>query len=77
MSDVSNRVFKENVLLAIASLEGGNTSVQKTVFSRLVSEKNLEKFWKTFHDRIEAAMCEIKNLNSFVSSDISDGKYGT
>ena len=28
MSDVSNKVFKENVLLAIALLEGGNTQVQ-------------------------------------------------
>jgi hypothetical protein len=28
MSDVSNKVFKETVLLAIALLEGGNTQVQ-------------------------------------------------
>ena len=28
MSEVSNKVFKENVLLAIALLEGGNTQVQ-------------------------------------------------
>lgn len=28
MSDISNKVFKENVLLAIALLEGGNTQVQ-------------------------------------------------
>jgi len=74
MSDVSNKVFKENVLLAIALLEGGNTQVQRTVFSRLASEKNSEKFCKTFHERIEAAMREIKNLNSFMSSDVNDGE---
>ena len=28
MSEISNKVFKENVLLAIALLEGGNTQVQ-------------------------------------------------
>lgn len=28
MSEISNKVFKENVLLAIALLEGGNTNVQ-------------------------------------------------
>jgi len=28
MSDISNKVFKETVLLAIALLEGGNTQVQ-------------------------------------------------
>ena len=28
MNDISNKIFKENVLLAIALLEGGNTQVQ-------------------------------------------------
>ena len=32
MSDISNKVFKENVLLAIALLEGGNTQVQVIFF---------------------------------------------
>lgn len=35
MSDISNKVFKETVLLAIALLEGGNTQVQ--VILRLFS----------------------------------------
>lgn len=72
MSDISNKVFKENVLLAIAMLEGGNDQVQKTIYTRLINEKNSEKFCKTFHDRIEIAQREIKNMNSFMSSDISD-----
>ena len=72
MSDISNKVFKENVLLAIAMLEGGNDQVQKTIYNRLINEKNSEKFCKTFHDRIEIAQREIKNMNSFMSSDISD-----
>lgn len=38
-----------------------------------MSDKNSEKFCKTFHDRIEIAQKEIKNMNSFMSSDINDG----
>jgi hypothetical protein len=75
MSDISNKVFKENVLLAIALLEGGNTQVQKTIYTRLTHEKSSEKFCKTFHDRIEVALREIKNANSFMSGDINDGNY--
>jgi hypothetical protein len=73
MSDISNKVFKESVLLAIALLEGGNTQVQKKMYNRLIGDKNSEKFCKAFHDRIETAQKEIKNLNSFMSSDINDG----
>lgn len=72
MSDISNKVFKESVLLAIALLEGGNTQVQKTMYNRLIGDKNSEKFCKAFHDRIEVAQKEIKNLNSFMSSDMND-----
>jgi hypothetical protein len=75
MSDISNKVFKESVLLAIALLEGGNTQVQKKMYNRLIGDKNSEKFCKAFHDRIESAQKEIKNLNSFMSSDINDGKH--
>jgi hypothetical protein len=41
MSDISNKVFKENVLLAIALLEGGNTQVQVIA---LFSFKNKKTF---------------------------------
>lgn len=33
MNDISNKVFKETVLLAIALLEGGNTQVQVDILS--------------------------------------------
>ena len=49
--------------------------LKRTIFNRLLNDKNSEKFCKTFHDRIEIAQKEIKNLNSFMSSDISDGNY--
>jgi hypothetical protein len=37
-----------------------------------VNDKNSEKFYKAFHDRFEIAQKEIKNLNSFMSTDIND-----
>ena len=46
---------------------------KKTIFNRLMNDKNSEKFCKTFHDRIESSQKEIKNMNSFMSSDINDG----
>ena len=49
---------------------------QKTIYNRLINEKNSEKFCKTFHDRFEVAQKEIKNMNSFMSSDINDGEIG-
>ena len=49
------------------------TQVQKKMYNRLIGDKNSEKFCKAFHDRIETAQKEIKNLNSFMSSDINDG----
>ncbi len=39
MSDTTNKVFKENVLLAIALLEGGNTLVQ--VINYLLKDSKL------------------------------------
>ena len=41
MSDVSQKVFKETVLLSIALLEGGNTSVQVSIFTQFINQ-NLE-----------------------------------
>ncbi len=96
MNDVSQKVFKEIVLLAIALLEGGNSVVQvcystffhykwfqklrktlfkkKTIYNRLTTSKNSEKFFKTFHDKIEIAQKDIKSNNSFMSSDLTEGR---
>ena len=46
---------------------------KRTIYNRLLNDKNAEKFFKTFHDRIDIAQKEIKNLNSFMSTDINDG----
>nr|Q8WSR4.1 RecName: Full=Inositol 1,4,5-trisphosphate receptor; Short=ApIP3R [Patiria pectinifera]BAB84088.1 inositol 1,4,5-trisphosphate receptor [Patiria pectinifera] len=55
----SNRVFLESVELGIALLEGGNTNIQKSIINCLMSDKNSEKFFKVFFDRMREAS-EIK-----------------
>ena len=50
MSDISNKVFKENVLLAIALLEGGNTNVQ---VSRALSLLNCTYVFSLFYVYVE------------------------
>ncbi|XP_038054419.1 inositol 1,4,5-trisphosphate receptor isoform X2 [Patiria miniata] len=56
----SNRVFLESVELGIALLEGGNTNIQKSIINCLMSDKNSEKFFKVFFDRMREAQAEIK-----------------
>lgn len=46
---------------------------KRTIYTRLTNAKNSEKFFKTFHDKIDVAQKEIKNMNSFMSSDVNDG----
>ena len=74
-TNISNAIFKENLLLVIALLEGGNSSVQKTIFNLLLNDPNSEKFFASFHERIESSQKEIKNLNNFVSKDLHDSKH--
>lgn len=74
-SDISDCLFKENAFLAIALLEGGNSQVQKTIYDRLINDKDSERFFKNFHYRIELAQKEIKNTtNNFSATDLNDGK---
>ncbi|XP_071809962.1 inositol 1,4,5-trisphosphate receptor-like isoform X2 [Asterias amurensis] len=56
----SNRVFLESVELGIALLEGGNTNIQRSIINCLMSDKNSEKFFKVFFDRMREAQAEIK-----------------
>uniref|UniRef100_A0A8C5XFW9 Inositol 1,4,5-trisphosphate receptor n=1 Tax=Microcebus murinus TaxID=30608 RepID=A0A8C5XFW9_MICMU len=60
MNATSDRVFHESILLAIALLEGGNTTIQHSFFCRLTEDKKSEKFFKVFYDRMKVAQQEIK-----------------
>ncbi|KAK2174947.1 hypothetical protein NP493_759g01031 [Ridgeia piscesae] len=57
----SDAVFLETIELGIALLEGGNNTVQRSFLRRFTSdEKNSEKFFRVFHDRMKEAQSEIK-----------------
>ncbi|KAK1901662.1 Inositol 145-trisphosphate receptor type 1, partial [Dissostichus eleginoides] len=60
MNTTSDRVFQESILLAIALLEGGNTTIQRSFFCRLTEDKKSEKFFRVFYDRMKLAQLEIK-----------------
>uniref|UniRef100_A0A8C1R1E8 Inositol 1,4,5-trisphosphate receptor n=1 Tax=Cyprinus carpio TaxID=7962 RepID=A0A8C1R1E8_CYPCA len=72
MNATSDRVFHESILLAIALLEGGNTIIQHSFFKRLTEDKNSEKFFRVFYDRMKAAQLEIKATVTVNTSDLGN-----
>ncbi|XP_064604842.1 inositol 1,4,5-trisphosphate receptor-like isoform X2 [Liolophura sinensis] len=74
INNSSNRIFLETVELGIALLEGGNSVIQKSMYGRLTKDKNTEKFFKVFYDRMKEAQTEIKNTVSVNTGDSMSGK---
>ncbi|KAM9186148.1 inositol 1,4,5-trisphosphate-gated calcium channel ITPR1 isoform 2-T2 [Dugong dugon] len=74
MNASSDRVFHESILLAIALLEGGNTTIQHSFFCRLTEDKKSEKFFKVFYDRMKVAQQEIKATVTVNTSDLGNRK---
>uniref|UniRef100_A0A3B3Y3Q1 Inositol 1,4,5-trisphosphate receptor n=1 Tax=Poecilia mexicana TaxID=48701 RepID=A0A3B3Y3Q1_9TELE len=72
MNTTSDRVFQESILLAIALLEGGNTTIQRSFFCRLTDDKNSEKFFRVFYDRMKSAQQEIKATVTVNTSDLGN-----
>ncbi|XP_039467698.1 inositol 1,4,5-trisphosphate receptor type 1 isoform X3 [Oreochromis aureus] len=74
MNTTSDRVFQESILLAIALLEGGNTTIQRSFFCRLTEDKKSEKFFRVFYDRMKSAQLEIKATVTVNTSDLGNRK---
>uniref|UniRef100_A0A8C5BNK4 Inositol 1,4,5-trisphosphate receptor n=1 Tax=Gadus morhua TaxID=8049 RepID=A0A8C5BNK4_GADMO len=74
MNATSDRVFQESILLAIALLEGGNTTIQDSFFRRLTADKKSEKFFRVFYDRMKLAQLEIKATVTVNTSDLGNRK---
>ncbi|XP_055078010.1 inositol 1,4,5-trisphosphate receptor type 1 isoform X1 [Periophthalmus magnuspinnatus] len=74
MNTSSDRVFQESILLAIALLEGGNTTIQRSFFCRLTEDKKSEKFFRVFYDRMKLAQLEIKATVTVNTSDLGNRK---
>ncbi|XP_064633177.1 inositol 1,4,5-trisphosphate receptor-like isoform X3 [Lineus longissimus] len=60
INNSSYRIFLETVELGIALLEGGNSAIQISFLKRLTCDKNSEKFFKVFYERMREAQVEIK-----------------
>uniref|UniRef100_A0A668AT64 Inositol 1,4,5-trisphosphate receptor n=1 Tax=Myripristis murdjan TaxID=586833 RepID=A0A668AT64_9TELE len=74
MNTTSDRVFQESILLAIALLEGGNTTIQRSFYCRLTEDKKSEKFFRVFYDRMKLAQLEIKATVTVNTSDLGNRK---
>uniref|UniRef100_A0A673X1L4 Inositol 1,4,5-trisphosphate receptor n=1 Tax=Salmo trutta TaxID=8032 RepID=A0A673X1L4_SALTR len=74
MNTTSDRVFQESILLAIALLEGGNTTIQRSFICRLTEDKKSEKFFRVFYDRMKLAQLEIKATVTVNTSDLGNRK---
>ncbi|XP_054164139.1 inositol 1,4,5-trisphosphate receptor-like isoform X3 [Oppia nitens] len=70
MINPSHNIFVECVELGIALLEGGNSTIQKSIYQKLTTETAAtEKFFKVFYDKIKFAQHEIKSTINVSSSD--------
>ncbi|CAG2100807.1 unnamed protein product [Medioppia subpectinata] len=64
-----HNIFVECVELGIALLEGGNSTIQKSIFNKLTAENSADKFFKVFFDKMKSAQHEIKSTINVSSSE--------
>ncbi|XP_016523534.1 inositol 1,4,5-trisphosphate receptor type 2 isoform X1 [Poecilia formosa] len=74
VSTKNDRVFEQSILLGIALLKGGNTQIQNSFYNQLFKQKNSEKFFKVFYDRLRMAQQEIRSTVSVNMFDFSSRK---
>ncbi|XP_030748640.1 inositol 1,4,5-trisphosphate receptor isoform X3 [Sitophilus oryzae] len=67
----SPSIFEEAVELGIALLEGGNSTIQKSVFNKLLGGDLSQSFFKVFHDKMRDSESEIKSTVSVNTSDMA------
>ena len=69
MTNPIHNIFLECVELGIALLEGGNSTIQKSIYLKLTAENTAEKFFKVFFDKMKFAQHEIKSTINVSSSE--------
>ncbi|CAG9759584.1 unnamed protein product [Ceutorhynchus assimilis] len=67
----SPSIFGEAVELGIALLEGGNSTIQKSMFNKLLGGDLSQAFFKVFHDKMRDSQSEIKSTVSVNTSDMA------
>jgi len=73
MTNPNYSTFLESVELGIALLEGGNSTIQKSIYLKLTSENSVEKFFKVFYDKMKIAQQEIKSTINVSASEHNKG----
>ncbi|GAU93572.1 hypothetical protein RvY_05495 [Ramazzottius varieornatus] len=68
----SPEVLRASVVLGIALLDGGNTAVQKSLFDRLKSGEDSEKFFAVFDTKMKAAQSRLRSSQKIVWSEADD-----
>ncbi|XP_022242608.1 inositol 1,4,5-trisphosphate receptor type 1-like [Limulus polyphemus] len=71
MVNPNHSIFLESVELGIALLEGGNSVIQKSIYQKLTSGNNSEKFFKVFFDKMKEAQQEIKSTVTVNTADLA------
>uniref|UniRef100_UPI00358E7F93 inositol 1,4,5-trisphosphate-gated calcium channel ITPR1-like n=1 Tax=Myxine glutinosa TaxID=7769 RepID=UPI00358E7F93 len=72
----SDRIFQESILLGIALLEGGNTTIQLSFSRRLTEGGKSEPFFAVFHERMLAAQQEIRATATAAPADLNGRRDG-
>ncbi|KAF5282120.1 hypothetical protein FQA39_LY17676 [Lamprigera yunnana] len=67
----SPSIFGEAVHLGIALLEGGNSIIQKSMFTKLVGGDLSQAFFRVFYDKMRDAQQEIKSTVTVNTSDMA------
>ncbi|XP_076363094.1 inositol 1,4,5,-trisphosphate receptor isoform X2 [Tachypleus tridentatus] len=71
MVNPNHSIFLESVELGIALLEGGNPVIQKSIYQKLTTGNNSEKFFKVFFDKMKEAQQEIKSTVTVNTADLA------
>lgn len=61
----SQDIFLKSVELGIALLEGGNSSIQRSMFNKLSRDHSSEKFFKVFFEKMNAAQSSIRSIQAY------------
>lgn len=67
----SPSIFVEAVELGIALLEGGNSVIQKGMFSKFQSNDLSQAFFKVFYDKMKDSQQEIKSTVTVNTTDLN------
>ncbi|RWS27298.1 inositol 1:4:5-trisphosphate receptor-like protein, partial [Leptotrombidium deliense] len=67
----NHAIFLQSVELGIALLEGGNSTIQRSIFNKLTNDGKPEKFFRVFHEKMLTAQQAIRSSVTVNTADLS------